>query len=197
MTSVSEVTSTSAYSNIQKNGVVCSWKTGHCCQIKCDAIEHIWSTEYKAQRKSRTKTMQWCQHCWIKQSIECVEKVTVQCKYIDVTRNVNFYVTSIADSKVILGLSFCKTFGLVSVNCDKKCQCKQISLDITNNEFPQELSVPDSIKQTKLSPVDINSKLPTYNMKAHIMELFSNLYDGIGTIKDAIMNLDINPNVYQ
>ena len=31
-------------------------------------------------------------------------------------------------------------------------------------------------------------------MKAHIMELFPDLFDGIGMIKDAIINLDVNPN---
>ena len=31
-------------------------------------------------------------------------------------------------------------------------------------------------------------------MNSHIMELFPNLFDGIGMIKDAIINLDVNPN---
>ena len=71
-----------------------------------------------------------------KQSIECIGKTVVQCQHGNVTKNAKFYVTSITDSKVILGLRFCKAFGLVSVNCDENCQCKQISLDIINSEFP-------------------------------------------------------------
>ena len=64
-----------------------------------------------------------------KQSIECVGKVIVQCKNKDMVRNVNLYVTSVNDNKVILGLNFCKQFKLVSVHCGDDCDSKKISLD--------------------------------------------------------------------
>ena len=32
-------------------------------------------------------------------------------------------------------------------------------------------------------------------MKSHIMELFPDLFNGIGTIKDAEVKLDVNPDV--
>ena len=104
--------------------------------------------------------------------------------------------TSVSDSKVILGLRICQMFNLVSVNCDDKCPCKQISLVVINNEFLRGLEIPDStnMEQMKLPPVDINTKLRSNDMKAHIMELFHKLFDGIGLIKGAIVNLDVNPD---
>ena len=47
----------------------------------------------------------------------------------------------------------------------------------------------------KLPPVDANTKLQTYNMKAHIMELSPDLFNGISTIKDAEVKLDVNPDI--
>ena len=47
-----------------------------------------------------------------------MEKVIVECKHRDMVRNVNFYVTSVNDNKVILGLNFCKQFKLVSIHCE-------------------------------------------------------------------------------
>ena len=81
-----------------------------------------------------------------KQSVECMGKVVVQCQHKDMVRSVNFYVTSVNDNKVILGLNFYKQFQLVSIHCGD-ADYKKISLDIIN-EFPQGLSVPDSIRQT-------------------------------------------------
>ena len=83
------------------------------------------------------------------------------------------------------------------MHCGDECDCKKVSLDVINNEFPRGLSVPDNIEQTqtKLPPVDVNIKLQTYNMKSHIMELFPDLFDGVGTIKDAEVKLDIDPDV--
>ena len=39
--------------------------------------------------------------------------------------------------------------------------------------------------------VDINLKLRP-DCKAHVMELFPDLFDGVGTIKDAVVKLDVN-----
>ena len=43
-------------------------------------------------------------------------------------------------------------------------------------------------------PVDINTKLRP-DTKAHVMELFPELFDGLGTMKDAMVHLDIDPSV--
>ena len=43
-------------------------------------------------------------------------------------------------------------------------------------------------------PVDINNKLRP-DMKAHVMELFPELFDGLGTMKDAMVHLDADPKL--
>ena len=43
-------------------------------------------------------------------------------------------------------------------------------------------------------PIDINTKLRPA-CKQHILELFPELFDGIGTMKDAEVVLDVNPDV--
>ena len=124
-------------------------------------------------------------------------KAVVHCQQKDIVKSVNFYVTSVNNNKVILGLNFCKQLKLVSIHCGNECDCKKVSLDIINNQFPRGLSVPVNIEQTqsKLSPVDVNTKLQTYNMKSHIMELYPDLLDGVGTIKEAEVKLDVDPNI--
>ena len=70
-------------------------------------------------------------------------------------------------------------------------------LDVLN-EFPTCLDVPKQKQmdphQVYLPPVDTNTKLRS-DCKAHIMELFPELFDGIGTIKDAIMKLNMDQSV--
>ena len=123
-----EVTSTqSAYSNIQMNGVFVYGKQDTGAELNAMPLNIYDQLNTKLRPSSDVNIV-----VYNKQSIKCMGKVIVQCKHKDVIKNV----TSIADSKVILGLAFCKAFGLVFVNCDENCQCKQISLDIINNEFP-------------------------------------------------------------
>ena len=43
-------------------------------------------------------------------------------------------------------------------------------------------------------PVDIKTKLRP-DTKAHVMELFPELFDGLGTMKDAMVHLDVDPSV--
>ena len=71
-----------------------------------------------------------------KESIECMGKVIIQSQHKDIVKSVNFYVTSVNDNKVILGLNLCIQFNLISMHCCDNCDCKKVSLDIINNEFP-------------------------------------------------------------
>ena len=50
------------------------------------------------------------------------------------------------------------------------------------------------LHQVYLSPIDIHTKLRS-DCKAHIMELFPELFDGIGTIKDAIVKLNVDQSI--
>ena len=118
-----------------------------------------------------------------KQLVKIVGKVTVTCSHADVSKHCVFYVTDIANTKILLGLTFCKVFNLVKILCDD-CVCKKMVVDILN-EFPTGLDIPKQMNQVYLPPVDINIKLRP-DCKTHIMELFPELFEGIGTINDLL-----------
>ena len=65
---------------------------------------------------------------------------------------------------------------------------------ISNNEFLRGLDVPSQKQTRQMLPVDINTKLRA-DCKAHIMELFSELFEGIGTMKNTIVKLDVDQSV--
>ena len=91
-----------------------------------------------------------------------------------------FYITDLNDTKILLGLNFCKLFDLVKIQCDEQCVCRKVAFDILNkaissNKFPRVLDVPSQKQSTRQPlPVDINTKLRP-DCKAHIMELFPEL----------------------
>ena len=106
------------------------------------------------------------------------------------------YVTDIIDTKVILRLQFCRAFNLVQSNSDDQCECKKVAVDIINSKFPRGFDPGNNPVSTKLQqpPVDINLKLRP-DCKAQIMELFPNLFEGVGTIQSAKVWLDADPSV--
>ena len=81
----------------------------------------------------------------------------------------------------------------MTVNCDDQCVCKKVATDVIN-EFPKGLSIPNQSTLQPPPPVNIETRLRP-DCKAHIMELFPDLLEGIGTIKDAIVKLDINDTI--
>ena len=71
----------------------------------------------------------------------------------------------------------CQEFNLVKIVCDDKCPCaKQQRLMSINQEFPIGLIVPDVKPRIVLPPVDLNMKIDVADPKAHIMNLFPDLY---------------------
>ena len=96
----------------------------------------------------------------------------------------NFYVTDIIDTKVILGLQFCRAFNLVRINCNEHCEWKKVAVDVINSEFPRGLDPGNTSAKVKLPPVDINLKLRP-DCKAHVMKLYPDLFEGISTMTGA------------
>ena len=83
------------------------------------------------------------------------------------------------------------------MHCDDWCACKKIAIDNIqqNPEFPRGLKVPVQNQiPAKLPPVDVNIKLRS-DCKAHIMELVPDLFQGVGTMKDTIVKLDVYPSI--
>ena len=59
------------------------------------------------------------------------------------------------------------------------------------------MSVPDVITKPKLvlPPVDPNTRIDVNDPKAHIMNLFPDLFEGVGTIENVQVHLDVNPEI--
>ena len=64
-----------------------------------------------------------------------------------------------------------------------------------NQEFPAGLSVPNMKPRIVLPPVDLNTKIDVTNPKAHIMNLFPDLFEGVVTMENIHVHLDVNPEV--
>ena len=110
-------------------------------------------------------------------------------------RDVLFFITNVNDAKVILGAKSCQEFSLVKIVCDNKCSCKTSEIMLINQEFPVGLSVPDTMPKIVLPPVDLNMKIDVTNPKAHIMNLFPDFFEGVGTMENMQVHLDVNPEI--
>ena len=49
-------------------------------------------------------------------------------------------------------------------------------------------------QSSMLPPVPVDTKIDETNLKAHIMKLYPDLFDGVGTIKNAVVHLDVKPD---
>ena len=187
---------TQSFSKIQINGVTVKGKqdTGaEVCVIPLNIFDHLNSKLNGELKFCPCHDVQVTGYS--KQVVEIVGKVTVNCTHLNTTKHV-FYVTNLTDNKILLGLTFCKAFDLVKIICDDNCSCKKVTMDILN-EFPAGLDIPKQKQkqnQVHLPPVDIHTKLWP-DCKTHVMELFPDLFDGVGTIKDAIVKLNVNKSI--
>ena len=128
------------------------------------------------------------------QTVKIVGRISVTCTHATTIKKVNFYVTDIIDTKVILGLQFCRAFNLVTINCNEHCECKKVAVDVINSKFPRGLDPGNHSTKAKPPPVDINLKLRP-DCKAHIMELYPDLFEGVGTMDGAQVKLDIDLSI--
>ena len=117
----------------------------------------------------------------------------VDVTHLTQTKKATFYVTKLKDDKVILGLHLCIDLLLLSVHCDNKCQCKSHVLHETNqisSEFPIGLDLLHT-QQNILPPVPISTKLDGDDVKQQVMDLYPDFFFGVGTIKNAMVHLDV------
>ena len=126
---------------------------------------------------------------------EYIGTTVVDVTHLTQTKKATFYVTKLNDDKVILGLHLCIDLQLLSVHCDNKCWCKSQMLHETkkiDGEFPIGVDL-QQVQQDILPPVPINTKLEDDDMKQQIMNLYPDLFSGVGTIKNAMVHLDVKP----
>ena len=97
------------------------------------------------------------------------------------------------DLKVILGLRLCIELALIIIQCDDTCMCKTHIVAETGATVPIEVEhTRDDIDSTP-GPIPLDTKIDETNAKEHIMRLCPDLFTGVGTIKDAVVHLDVKP----
>ena len=129
-------------------------------------------------------------------NIEYIGTTVVDVVNLTQTKKATFYVTKFSDDKVILVLQLRIDLQLLSVHCDK-CWCKSHVLHETK-KIGSELPIGVDLQQTQqdiLPPVPINTKLEGDDVKQQIMDLYPDLLSGVGTIKNAMVHLNVKPGV--
>ena len=121
-------------------------------------------------------------------NIEYIGTVVVDVAHLTQTKKATFYVTKLNYDKVILGLRLCVDLQLLSIHYDDKCQCKSQMLHETKkigSEFPIGVDLQQT-HQDISPPVPISTKLDGDDVKQQIMDLYPDLFSGVGTIRNAI-----------
>ena len=128
-------------------------------------------------------------------NIEYIGTTVVDVIHLTQTKKATFYVTKLNNDKVILALHLCIDLQLLSVHCDEKCLYKSHILHETKkigSEFPIGVDLQQT-QQDVLPPVPISTKLEGDDVKQQIMDLYQDLFSGVGTIRNAMVHLDVKP----
>ena len=143
---------------------------------------------------NRTKTVKILGYS--ENSIEYIGTCVFKVSHNNQHRDVLFFITNMNDAKVILGTKSCQELNLVKIVCDDKCSCKTSKIMSIYQEFPVGLQCTQHAKpKIVLAPVDLSMKIDVTDPKAHIMNLFPDLFKGVGTMENVQVHLDVNPEI--
>ena len=190
---VDDVQADVVYSNVQLNGVILKAEQDTGVQINVMSM-----TVFKDIQKVQ-KLLLFPKSCiklvgYRNKTIEYLGTTKLECIHNGTKVNVVFHVTNVMDRKIILGLQLCIELGLIVVKCDDEYQCKNLTVAEANAVDPirkQQEAVDQN--STPLPSVSLDTEIDSTNLKAHIMHLFPDLFEGVGTIHDAIVHLDVWP----
>ena len=87
----------------------------------------------------------------------------------------------------------CIDLGLIVIRCDDECRCKNVQVAETSSLTLIENTQGSDDQSSILPPVPLDTKIDETDPKAHIMKLYPDLFDGLGTIKNAVVHLDVKP----
>ena len=118
----------------------------------------------------------------------------IKCNHNGVECDAELYVTDVPDTKIILGLRLCIDLGLIVIKCNNECRYKNVQVAEASSSTLIENTQRSDDQSSILPPVPLNTKIDETDLKAHIMQLFPDLFDGLRTIKDVVVHLDVKPN---
>ena len=174
------------YSNVTINGQMVQIKQDTGAEVnmisKCVFDRLSNGTTRNTVLLNKTKTVKISGHG--ENSIEYIGTCVFKVSHNNQHRDVLFFITNVNDAKVILGTKSCQEFNLVKIVCDDMYSCKTSKIMSINQEFPVGLSVPNAKLKIFLPPVDLNTKIDETDPKAHIMNLFPDLVEGVDTMEN-------------
>ena len=140
MPQVATSSATQIFSNIDMDGVIIRGKQDTGAEVNAMPLNIYDQLNQKLNGKLELKPCDKIKVIgYSKQSVEIVGKVSMTCTHATTIKKVNFYVTNLVNTKVILGLQFCRAFNLVTVNCNDNCVCKEVAVEALNAEFPRRV----------------------------------------------------------
>ena len=194
LSEIDSVASDSVYTHVTLNNKVCHAKLDIRAQINK-------MTEFLFKRIGKINKLPLYPKSDVKlvgygnRNIDYIGITVVDLTHLTQTKKVTFYVTKLNDDKVILGLCLCIDLHLLSVHCDDKCGCQSYVLHETKrigSEFRIGVDL-QQMHQDVLPPIPISTKLDSDDIKEQIMDLYPDLFSGVGTIRNAMVHLDVKP----
>ena len=181
------------YSNIELNGIVSKAKQDTGAQINV-----LFKTVFQTRQKNG-KLPLYPKTCvklfgYSNKIINYLGTTKIKCNHNEAEVDAVFYVTDVPDTKIILGLRLCVDLGLIVIRCDDECRCKNVQVAETSSSSLIENTQESDGQSSMLPPVPLDTKIDETNPKAHVMKLCPDLFDGVGTIKNAVIHLDVKPD---
>ena len=180
------------YSNVELNGIVFKAKQDTGAQINV-----LSKTVFQTLQKD-CKLPLYPKTCiklvgYANKAINYLGTTKIKCNHNGTETEAIFYVTNVPDTKIILGLQLCIDLGLIVLQRDDKCKCKNVQVAETNSSTLVGNIQGCDDKNSTLPPVPLDTKIYETNPKAHVMQLYPDCLMGAGTIKNAVVHLDIKP----
>ena len=107
---------TQIFSNIKIDGILVRGKQDTGIEINVMPLNIYDQLNLKLKGKLQLKPCNDVKvNGYSKQSVSIVGKVSVSCTHTSTTKCCIFYITNLNDTKILLGLNFCKSFDLVKI----------------------------------------------------------------------------------
>ena len=183
------------YSNIELNGIVLEAKQDTGAQINVlskivfQTLQKRDGNKLPLYSKTGVKLVRYSN-----KTINYLGTTKIKCNHSGVECDAVFYITDVPDTKIILELQLCIDLSLIVIRCDDKCRCKNVQVAETSSLTLIENTQGSDDQSSMLPPVPLDTTIDETNPKAHIMKLYPDLFDGVGTIKNAVVHLDVKPD---
>ena len=182
------------YNNIELNGIVLKSKQDTGAQINV-----LSKTVFQTLQKNGGKLPLYPKTCvklvgYGNKTINYLGTTKIKFNHNGTEIDAIFYITDVPDTKIILGLRLCIDLGLIVIKCDDKCRCKNVQVAETSSSTLIENTQGSDDQCSMVPPVPLDTKMDEADLKAHVMRLYPDLFDGLRTIKNAVVHLDVKPD---